>query len=110
MSKLGKIIPSVSSRNFGLISAAVSSAKSSRSYFTYTQELSQPLDRHPECLSAKEAFQICLKSGKLYFTNILNNYTNFNPRSNVTHYWFSYLFNLPVFILRVNNSDPGCYS
>ncbi|CAH0597794.1 unnamed protein product [Chrysodeixis includens] len=67
MSKLGKIIPNVCSRNFGIISAAISSAKYNRSYFTYTQELSQPLDRHPECLTAKEAFQTCLKSGQTVY-------------------------------------------
>lgn len=59
-----KFVPNVSSRNFGRISAALSSAKYSRSYFTYTQELSQPLDRVPERLNAKQAFEKWLKSGK----------------------------------------------
>lgn len=63
MSVMGKVLPHVSSRNFGKISAALSAAKSNRTYFTYTQELSQPLDRKPEFLTAKQAFEKCLKSG-----------------------------------------------
>ncbi|XP_050554053.1 4-hydroxybutyrate coenzyme A transferase [Spodoptera frugiperda] len=62
-----KFVPNVSSRNFGRISAALSSAKYSRSYFTYTQELSQPLDRVPERLNAKQAFEKWLKSGQTVF-------------------------------------------
>ncbi|PZC79980.1 hypothetical protein B5X24_HaOG215570 [Helicoverpa armigera] len=58
-----KVVPHVTSRNFGRISAALSSAKLNRSYFTYTQSLSQPLDRVPERLTAKEAFEKWLKSG-----------------------------------------------
>ncbi|XP_063896209.1 4-hydroxybutyrate coenzyme A transferase [Helicoverpa armigera] len=58
-----KVVPNVTSRNFGRISAALSSAKLNRSYFTYTQSLSQPLDRVPERLTAKEAFEKWLKSG-----------------------------------------------
>lgn len=63
MSVIGKVIPHVSSRNFGKISAALCSGKYSRSYFTYTQELSQPLERKPDFVTAKEAFEKCLKSG-----------------------------------------------
>lgn len=64
MSVMGKIIPQISSRNFGRLSAALYSGKYNRNYFTYTQELSQPLDRKPEYVTAKEAFEKCLKSGK----------------------------------------------
>ncbi|XP_075986706.1 succinyl-CoA:acetate/propanoyl-CoA:succinate CoA transferase [Anticarsia gemmatalis] len=67
MSVIGKLVPNVSSRNFSRISAALSSAKSNRTYFTYTQELSQPLDRKPEILTAKEALEKCLKSGQTVF-------------------------------------------
>lgn len=63
MSKMSKFIPQVS-RNFGRLSAALSTGKS-RNYFTYTQELSQPLDRNPEFLTARQAFEKCLKSGEL---------------------------------------------
>lgn len=67
MSVMGKIIvPNVCRRNFINISASLQSVRSNRSYFTYTQELSQPLDRKPEFVSAKEAFEKCLKSGKNY--------------------------------------------
>lgn len=67
MSVMGKIIPQISSRNFGKFSAALYSGKYNRNYFTYTQELSQPLDRKPEYVTAKEAFEKCLKSGKWDF-------------------------------------------
>lgn len=66
MSVIGKIIPYVSSRNFGKISAVVCGGNYNRSYFTYTQELSQPLDRKPDFVTAKEAFEKCLKSGMYY--------------------------------------------
>lgn len=65
MSGISKIIPHISSRNFGTVSAALYSGKYNRSYFTYTQELSQPLDRKPDFVTAKEAFEKCLKSGML---------------------------------------------
>lgn len=65
MSAIGKIIP-VSSRNFGRKSAVLYNGKYDRSYFTYTQELSQPLDRKPEFVKANEAFQKCLKSGRYF--------------------------------------------
>ncbi|XP_061379988.1 4-hydroxybutyrate coenzyme A transferase [Danaus plexippus] len=68
MSVMGKIIvPNVCRRNFINISASLQSVRSNRSYFTYTQELSQPLDRKPEFVSAKEAFEKCLKSGHTVF-------------------------------------------
>ncbi|KAM3957985.1 succinyl-CoA:acetate/propanoyl-CoA:succinate CoA transferase [Aphomia sociella] len=68
MSVMGKIIiPHVSSRNFGRFSAALFSGKLDRNYFTYTQELSQPLDRKPEILPANEVFQKCLKSSQTVF-------------------------------------------
>lgn len=70
MSAIGKIVPNVSSRNFGRISAALlSSVKNNRSYFTYTQELSQPLDRKPESMTAKEALAKALKSGQSVFAS-----------------------------------------
>lgn len=63
---IGKIVvPNLSARNFAKINAALQTVKSNRNYFTYTQELSQPLDRKPEFVTAKEAFEKCLKSGKL---------------------------------------------
>ncbi|KAL4710810.1 hypothetical protein ACJJTC_010933 [Scirpophaga incertulas] len=62
-----KIIPYVASRNFGAISAALSGAKSNRTYFTYTQELAQPLNCTPKYVTAKEAFEICLKSDLTVF-------------------------------------------
>lgn len=65
MSVIGKfVVPNVTARNFVKIGAALQNVKSNRTYFTYTQELSQPLDRKPEFVSAKEAFEKCLKSGK----------------------------------------------
>ncbi|XP_026323025.1 uncharacterized protein LOC113232493 [Hyposmocoma kahamanoa] len=67
MSGISKIIPHISSRNFGTVSAALYSGKYNRSYFTYTQELSQPLDRKPDFVTAKEAFEKCLKSGLTVF-------------------------------------------
>lgn len=67
MSVMGKfVVPNVSARYFAKIGAALQTVKSNRNYFTYTQELSQPLDRKPEFLTAKEAFEKCLKSGKKY--------------------------------------------
>ncbi|KAJ8709589.1 hypothetical protein PYW08_009593 [Mythimna loreyi] len=62
-----KFVPNVASRNFGRLGAALCSAKLNRSYFTYTQELSQPLDRKPEIVTAKEAFEKYLKSGQTVF-------------------------------------------
>ncbi|KAG6463051.1 hypothetical protein O3G_MSEX013631 [Manduca sexta] len=56
----------VSSRNFGRISGALLSVKSNRNYFSYTQSLSQTLDRKPEFMTAKQAFEKCLKSGHHY--------------------------------------------
>lgn len=73
MSVMGKIVPHVSSRNFGRINAALCAAKANRTYFTYTQELSQPLDRKPEFVTAKEAFEKCLKSGKYTSQNFEKN-------------------------------------
>lgn len=74
MSVIGKfIVPNVTSRNFNKIGAALQNVNYNRSYFTYTQELSQPLDRKPEFVTAKQAFEMCLKSGKykyLVFVNI----------------------------------------
>ena len=65
MSVIGKfVVPNVAARNFTKIGAALQTVKSNRTYFTYTQELSQPLDRKPEFLSAKQAFEKCLKSGE----------------------------------------------
>lgn len=65
MSVMGKVvIPNLSSRSFVKLGAALQSVKSNRNYFTYTQELSQPLDRKPESVTATEVFQKCLKSGK----------------------------------------------
>lgn len=70
MSAISKIVPHVSNfNNFSRISGGVLSVKSNRSYFTYTQSLSQPLDRKPEYVSAKEAFEKCLKSGKFIKIN-----------------------------------------
>lgn len=67
MSVMGKfVVSNPSARNFAKIGAALQAAKSNRNYFTYTQELSQPLDRKPEFLTAKRAFEKCLKSGKNY--------------------------------------------
>lgn len=66
MSVMGKVvIPNLSRRNFVKIGAALQSVKSNN-YFTYTQELSQPLDRQPERVTAEEAFKKCLKSGKFF--------------------------------------------
>lgn len=63
---MGKVvIPNLSRRNFVKIGAALQSVKSNN-YFTYTQELSQPLDRQPERVTAEEAFKKCLKSGKIF--------------------------------------------
>lgn len=59
-----KYVPNVAIRNFSRLGGVLSSAKLNRSYFTYTQELSQPLDRKPEFVTAKEAFEKYLKSGK----------------------------------------------
>ncbi|XP_004933631.1 uncharacterized protein LOC114253046 [Bombyx mandarina] len=67
MSVITKIVPQVSSLHFGKLSSAFLSVKSDRSYFTYTQSLSQPLDRKPEYSTAKEAFEKCLKSGLTVF-------------------------------------------
>ncbi|CAH2265372.1 jg13335 [Pararge aegeria aegeria] len=68
MSVIGKfVVPNVSPKNFAKIGAALQASKSSRNYFTYTQELSQPLDRKPEILSAKQAFEKCLKSGQTVY-------------------------------------------
>lgn len=70
MSAISKIVQHVSNfNNFSRISGGVLSVKSNRSYFTYTQSLSQPLDRKPEYVSAKEAFEKCLKSGKFLKIN-----------------------------------------
>ncbi|CAB3223006.1 unnamed protein product [Arctia plantaginis] len=66
MSVIGKIVPSISSLNFGRINAALSNAKR-RTYFTYTQELSQPLNRSPEVLTANQALEKCLKSDSTVF-------------------------------------------
>lgn len=65
MSVIGKIVPTISSLNFGRIkiNAALNNAKL-RTYFTYTQELSQPLDRTPDFLEANQALEKCLKSGE----------------------------------------------
>lgn len=59
---MSKCIPQVGC-HFVKISAALSNGKP-RTYFTYTQELSQPLERNPEYLTAKQAFEKCLRSGK----------------------------------------------
>ncbi|XP_045506774.1 4-hydroxybutyrate coenzyme A transferase [Colias croceus] len=68
MSVIGKVlVPNVSAIKFGKISTSLLSVKYNRSYFTYTQELSQPLDRKPEFVTAKEAFEKCLKSGQTVF-------------------------------------------
>ncbi|XP_038219779.1 4-hydroxybutyrate coenzyme A transferase-like [Zerene cesonia] len=68
MSVIGKVlVPNVSALKFGKISTSLLSVKYNRSYFTYTQELSQPLDRKPEFVTAKEAFEKCLKSGQTVF-------------------------------------------
>ncbi|XP_068625622.1 4-hydroxybutyrate coenzyme A transferase [Battus philenor] len=67
MSVMGKVVvPNLTSRNFVKLGAALQSVKS-KNYFTYTQELSQPLDRRPEKLTAQEAFQKCLKSGQTVY-------------------------------------------
>lgn len=63
---MSKCIPQVG-RNFGRLSAALSTAKS-RNYFTYTQELSQPLNRCPQFLTANQAFEKCLESGQTVFS------------------------------------------
>ncbi|VVD00425.1 unnamed protein product [Leptidea sinapis] len=68
MSVIGKVIPSVSVHNIGKFSAALQSAKCNRNnYFTYTQALSQPLNRKPDFVTAKEAFEKCLKSGQTVY-------------------------------------------
>ncbi|KPJ08934.1 4-hydroxybutyrate coenzyme A transferase [Papilio machaon] len=67
MSVMGKVfIPNLSRRGFVNIGAALQSVKSNN-YFTYTQELSQPLDRKPERVTAEEAFKKCLKSGQTVY-------------------------------------------
>ncbi|XP_053619447.1 4-hydroxybutyrate coenzyme A transferase [Plodia interpunctella] len=68
MSVIGKIFPHVSSRNLSRINAAFSSSKSDRTYFTYTQSLSQPLDRKPDFVTAEQAFEKCLKSGQTVYS------------------------------------------
>lgn len=65
MSAISKAIPHISSHNFGRMSASLTNLKANRNYFTYTQELSQPLDRRPEIVTAQKAFETCLKSGRL---------------------------------------------
>lgn len=68
MPVLGKIAPRVTRGNFSRINAALlSGIKYNRNYFTYTRELSQPLDREPEYVTAKEAFEKCLKSGQTVY-------------------------------------------
>lgn len=65
MSVICKIIPNLSSSTFGRISAALSSSNANRSYFTYTRELSQPIEnKTPEIMSACEAVSKCLDSSK----------------------------------------------
>ncbi|XP_047513051.1 4-hydroxybutyrate coenzyme A transferase [Pieris napi] len=68
MSVIGKIIAPNVSYKFGKLGASILPAKYKRTYFTYTQELSQPLDRLPEFVTAKEAFEKCLKSGQTVFS------------------------------------------
>ncbi|XP_072935901.1 succinyl-CoA:acetate/propanoyl-CoA:succinate CoA transferase [Epargyreus clarus] len=63
MSVIGKIIPN---RNIGKLGAALQTIKSN-TYFTYTQSLSQPLDRKPEFVTAKDAFERTLKSGQTVY-------------------------------------------
>lgn len=64
MSVMGKIVPHMSGHKFGRIGASLCSIKTSRNYFSYTQELSQPLERRPEYVTAEKAFENSLKSGK----------------------------------------------
>lgn len=75
MSVIGKIIAPNVSYKFGKLGASLLSVKIyNRTYFSYTQELSQPLDRIPEFVTAKEAFQKCLKSGKRKKSTYLHKY------------------------------------
>ncbi|KAJ8709590.1 hypothetical protein PYW08_009594 [Mythimna loreyi] len=61
-----KYVPSVASRNLDRLGAALCNVN--RSYFTYTQSLSQPLpNKKPECGNACEAFEKYLKSGQTVF-------------------------------------------
>lgn len=64
---MGKLVPRVTSSNFGRFSAAFSFDKSNRTYFTYTQELSQPVDHKPEWVTADKAFESSLKSDQTVF-------------------------------------------
>ncbi|CAH0401588.1 unnamed protein product [Chilo suppressalis] len=66
MPVVGKLIPLAT----GCLSRALpaSAVKSNRTYFTYTQELSQPLDRSPEFVTAQQAFEKCLKSDSTVYS------------------------------------------
>lgn len=44
--------------------------KKKRTYFTYTPEIAQPLQREPKWVCADEAVK-CIGSGKLYLTKYL---------------------------------------
>lgn len=57
---VAKMVPRIPSRNFGKISTFLYS----RNYYTYTQELTQPLNRKPKKVTAKQALEKCLKPGK----------------------------------------------
>lgn len=61
MSAISKAIPRFSSHNIGRLSASLYNIKAN-SYFTYTKELSQPLPRKPEFVTAQEAFEKTMKS------------------------------------------------
>ncbi|XP_041985194.1 4-hydroxybutyrate coenzyme A transferase [Aricia agestis] len=64
MSVIGKFVVPSATKHINKLSAALQVARSNRTYFTYTQSLSQPLDRKPETITAKAAFEKCLKSGQ----------------------------------------------